>query len=144
MKSGEACWVYCDSKTDYQGPVDLRMPGLDGLDFGLSNTELSIRYENNSVLPLNMTVERVPSGGDLPLARAVRELSTLRTSHTRLTAPIALPELNPDSQDVLRLELRREEMTVATQSDLLRISTDQGVQFWIPVHARHPNRVVNP
>jgi hypothetical protein len=44
-----------------------------------------------------------------------------------------LPALEAGQSTGLFLRLRRDQMTSATQSELLKISTDSGVQTWIPI-----------
>src|SRR5947207_5004469 len=38
MKSGEACWVYCQGASDYQGPLNVTIPLGTGVVFGNSGS----------------------------------------------------------------------------------------------------------
>lgn len=144
MTSGEACWVYCRGKTDYQGPLDLRTPGLDGLDFGSSGSQMTLGFLNTSPEAATLAVEVVEGGGDLPLAQVVQDLSSLQRSYPDLQPLTPLPALLPGQRSELSLQARREAMTAAVQTRLLKITSSQGVRFWIPVRAERSDRAGQP
>jgi hypothetical protein len=144
MRAGEACWVYCRGKTDYQGPVSLRVPGTGVLDFGAAATELKIEVVNQSGGPVNVAVEPLAGAGDLPLTQVVRDLTTLNITHVNMESRTNLPALGAGQQQTLRLGVRRAAMNSAEQSALLKVSTDQGVRFWLPVSARRADLVARP
>jgi hypothetical protein len=50
-----------------------------------------------------------------------------------LPATYSLPTLEAGQTTGLYLQLRRDQMTSETQSALLKISTDTGVQMWVPI-----------
>jgi hypothetical protein len=144
VRTGEAYWVYCQGRTDYQGPLDVKGPGLGMLDFGATGSTLQVDLLNTLSSPASVTVERVSDTGDLPLARVVRDLSTLQTSYPELAPVTALSSLEAGTPDFLRLQVRREAMTAAEQVCLLKLTSSQGVRFWIPVRAARTDLVAQP
>ncbi len=144
MREGEACWVYCRGKTDYQGPLKVKAPGVEGLDFGAAANSLAIDLQNESSAPIRVTCELVAGSGGLPLAYAVKDLANLKTTYPPLDSAVSYPALEPGRPEVLQLQARREAMTSASQSTLLKISTDAGVQFWVPVRASRAAVANNP
>ncbi len=140
VRSGEAYWVYCRGKTDYQGPIDLRVPGFNGLDFGTSGSRLALEFFNTSAEAANVTVEVVPGTGDLPLAQVVRDLSALQTSYPDLQSVTDVPV--PAGQVAsLPLEVRREALSGTVQSRLFKITTSDGLRYWVPVRAQRAEPV---
>jgi len=144
LNSGEACWVYCQGKTDYQGPLDLKVSGLEGLDFGSCGSQLSLEFLNTSPEAATITMEVVAGGGDLPLARAVQDLSTLQRSYPDLPTLTQLPALPAGQVSELSLQVRREAMSASAQTRLLKITSSQGVRFWIPVRAERSDLIGQP
>jgi hypothetical protein len=144
LNSGEAYWVYCRGKTDYQGPLDLKVSGLEGLDFGSTGTQLSLQFFNASPEAATIAVEMVAGGGDLPLAQVVQDLSTLQRSYPDLPALTQLPTLPSGQMNELSLQVRRETMSASAQTRLLKVTSSQGVRFWIPVRAERSDLVGQP
>ncbi len=143
IRSGEAYWVYCRGKTDYQGPIEVRVPGLSELNFGNSGSRLDIEFFNPATEPASVRVEVVPGSGDLPLAQVVRSLSTLQTSYPELSPTTELTV--PSGQlEMLRLEVRREAMSAAAQTRLLRVTTSCGQRYWVPVRAQRSDLAGQP
>jgi len=143
VRSGEAYWVYCQGKTDYQGPLDVRVPGLGGLDFGNVGSRLDVEFFNTSGEAASITVEVVPGSGDLPLAQVVRDLPALQTSYPELQTTTQLV-VAAGQVDRLALEVRREAMSAAVQNRLLKITTSQGLRYWVPVRARRAELSAQP
>ena len=54
MRSGEAFWTWCEGKTDYQGPLQLKVPATGLLDFGARNNRLEVQWHsaNNTSLKI--------------------------------------------------------------------------------------------
>jgi hypothetical protein len=137
MKSGEACWVYCDGASDYQGPLAVTIPMGTGLAFGNSGSgQVKILLSNNSTDP--MVVSTGTSDGGLPLAYVLRSLAEDRIEplFSDLPASYSMPVMETGQQSVLRLQVRRERMAQNFQSSLLKISSDNGVRVWLPVAAQ--------
>jgi hypothetical protein len=144
MRSGEAYWIYCAGNTDYQGPLDVHLPGIGALDFDRDQGALEIRVRNTSTEPASFTLERASDSGAPPLVRLERDAGTLRTSYPDLAELTAFPALQPGQIEIIRLQVRREAMTSAQQSGLLRLTSSLGVRFDIPVQARRTDLTVQP
>lgn len=143
IRSGEAYWVYCRGKTDYQGPVDVRVAGLGGLNFGNSGSRMDVEFHNISAEAAGVTVEAVPGSGELPLARVVRDLKVLQTSRAELQ-PVTQLSVAPGQVEALRLEVRREAMSAPSETRLLKITTSQGLCYWVPASAQRPDLAGQP
>ena len=137
MKSGEACWVYCQGASDYQGPLNVTIPLGTGVLFGDSgSSQVRIVLANNSTDPLAIKTEC--NNGGLPLAYVLRGLSPdlIQDVFLELPASYSLPVMEAGQQTALRLQVRREKMGRSFQSSLMKISTDNGVRVWVPVAAQ--------
>lgn len=137
VKSGEACWVYCSGNTDYQGPVAVQGPAPDGLDFGVIGSKLQLKFLNTGSDRVSVRIE-VEGEGSLPLSRTLRDPASLQTSHPILPPTFEL-SIAPGTSDVVELETRRELMTDPVETRLLKITTQHGMVYWIPVRAQRPN-----
>jgi len=138
MRSGEACWVYCKGASDYQGPVSVALPGGQTMDF--SNTLDSwINFINRSTNPLDIRIERISS--DLPLAYKIFGITKGSVGQVSVDLPAAysLPALEAGASTSFWLSLRRDKMTTPVQTGLIKITTDIGVQFWIPLKGTRPD-----
>jgi hypothetical protein len=134
MKSGEAYWIYCAGASDYQGPLLASTPS-GRLSLSGSPAEVVLGLSNQGSDPVNITVQTVAGDGGLPLSYAIRGVTTAKISDLifDLPANYSLPTLESGSTTGLYLRLKRDQMTSATQSALLKISTDSGVQMWVPI-----------
>jgi hypothetical protein len=137
MKSGEACWIYCDGASDYQGPLSVTIPLGTGVAFGNSSSgQVRIFLANNSTDPLVVKTES--SDGGLPLSYVLSALAEDRVASLFLDLPASysMPVMEAGQQRVLNLQVRRDRMEQNFQSSLLKISSDQGVRVWLPVAAQ--------
>jgi hypothetical protein len=134
MQSGEAYWVYCKGGSDYQGPLSATSAS-GRLALSGSPAETVLALGNLSSDPMNITVETVATDGGLPLSYCIRGVTTAKISDLifDLPASYSLPMLESGGSTGLYLRLRRDQMTSASQSALLKISTDSGVQMWVPI-----------
>jgi len=134
MNSGEAYWVYCKGGSDYQGPLSATSAS-GRLSLSGSPAETVLALANRGTDPVNITVQTVANGGGLPLAYCIRGVTTNNISDLifDLPASYSVPTLEAGSTAGLYLRLKREQMTSALQSALLKISTDTGVQIWVPI-----------
>ncbi len=134
MNSSEAYWVYCKGGSDYQGPLLASTPS-GRLSLSGSPAEAVLALANKGSDPVNITVQTVASDGGLPLSYAIRGVTTSKISDLifDLPANYSVPTLEPGNTTGLYLRLKRDQMTSASQSALLKISTDSGVQMWVPI-----------
>jgi len=134
MRSGEACWVFCKGRSEYQGPLLVKAPGAQRVNFGPQG-QAGLLLANQSNDPINIQVETVSNDAGLPLAYTLRAITVGAMDEVDFDLPrsYALPSLEAGVKTSLWLRLRRERMINPVQSTLLKITTDSGVQCWVPV-----------
>jgi hypothetical protein len=105
-----------------------------GIDFGVSSDSW-ITFGNESSNPMTIQVQTIASDIGLPLGYTVRGIAqaTMLPVSPPLPATYSLPELEAGDTASFFLKLRREFMTKPAQSALLKITTDSGIQLWVPV-----------
>lgn len=136
MRSGEAYWIYCKGKSSYQGPLTVKAPNAAGFSLN-GSTASGIFLQNNSPNPLGVQVRKVAGGAQLPLAYQLRAVTATNVVTAALDLPdtFALPSFDAGEKRGLWLAVQPERMTSATQTNLLKITTDLGTEFWLPVTA---------
>jgi hypothetical protein len=134
MRSGEACWIYCNGGSDYQGPLEVKAPnGQQAYITGVNPA--GILLANKTVNPLSVKVENATSSEVLPLAfvlRAVTDSNVVSASFD-LPATYNMPVFEAKESRGFWLTVRPEKMATATETTLLKITTDIGTQCWLPV-----------
>jgi hypothetical protein len=138
MRAGEACWVECSGSSDYQGPISVKLPMSNAVEFGAQANDLAIEIVNRAPGAATISVELAAGVGNLPLSLVSKDLGTLQVSYPALDQAITISELPSGEAEILRLAPRREVMFARTQSAMLKVSNGAGVQLWIPVNASHP------
>jgi len=135
MSPGEAYWVYCSGRSAFQGPLAVSFAGLAAIDFGDNLDTVTLSLLNTGLDPRTIRVEAIPADG-LPLAWVERDWEKFLDTYPPLESPTELPTLEPGVTDQYRIHLRREQMTAAEQSALLKLTTDGGQIHWIPITAK--------
>jgi len=134
MRSGEAYWIYCSGSSDYQGPLATKIPSGQTLMLSGGNA-VGVLLFNNSKNPLGVHVQNLAGSTQLPLGfvlRAVTETNVVSAVYD-LPDTYNLPSFDAGEKRGLWLTLRPERMSSATQTGLLKITTDLGTQCWLPV-----------
>ncbi len=145
MKCGEACWVYCQGASDFQGPLSVTIPFGTGLAFaGSGSGRNSIALANNSTDPMSIKVECNESG--VPLAYVLKSLTPDRIGEVfvDLAPAYSMPVMEAGAQISLVLQVRRERMSQGFQSALVKISSDNGARIWLPVAAQREDLGTTP
>ena len=133
MRSGEAFWIYCQSGSDYQGPLTVEANGADGLDFGAGITILSLTLANSSTADKSVTVTQSNIG--TPVALAYRSYDTVSgkiLNKTLLTMPALT--VKAGSTATLNLAVQRSGFT-GEGASVLEFSDTQGNRLRVPVTA---------
>ena len=101
----------------------------------LGASEAWIAFANESGNPMDIQVQTVASDIGLPLAYTIRGITrgAMLPISVPLPASYALQPLEPGDSTSLFLKVRQENLTRSVQSALLKITTDNGVQLWVPV-----------
>lgn len=133
MRSGEAFWIYCQSGSDYQGPLTVEANGSDGLDFGAGITILSLTIGNASTADKSVTV--TPLSGVTPVSLAYRKYDN--TSGKILSNPLAgmsAVTVKAGSSATVNLAVQRNAFT-GDGASVLEIKDAQGNRVRLPVTA---------
>ena len=141
LRSGEAFWVYCDGGSTYQGPLSVKLDGLQGLTVGSVPGAVVLR--NTTAHPISSVIESVVSGdAALPLSIVIQvvgdPLAPVKSSDVPM--PVGgwsqdLPPLEAHGIIGIPLAARVEAMSTETMTGLLKLTTDMGTETWIPVYA---------
>jgi hypothetical protein len=142
MAPGEAFWIYCTGSSDYTGPLQVTTDSRLGL-FLTESGGGELRLRNRSTHPLSLTLEhRNLAGQNVPMALAIKAYSEqdgqLSTILGRLPeGDWSRPLLTLEAGQAIRLplELRLQDMPVGTRTSDLRVHTDLGTVFTVPVTA---------
>ena len=145
MKDGEACWVYCAGGSDYQGPLGIKTLLANCLEFGDSTSTLDLTMRNDGTVPMDISLF-APSNPALPLAYQVRQVVSggMNLLTVDLPPKLDLVGQDPRSVNALRLTLRRENMTVHRLTGLLKVVSDCGTIFWVPVAGNRADLITAP
>ncbi|NVN90738.1 MAG: hypothetical protein HXX11_09035 [Desulfuromonadales bacterium] len=133
MRSGEAFWIYCQSGSDYQGPLTVEADNADGLDFGAGITILSLTVNNSSTLDRAVTVTQLNAAS--PVSLAFRTYDA--TSGKILTSSLSgMPPLTVKAggSTVISLEAMRGSFT-GSAATVLEFTDVQGNRVRVPVTA---------
>ncbi len=137
IRAGEAYWVFCEGKTNYQGPLELRFAGTDGVNFGGGSNLSVIEFSNRAGNAFSVTAS-IESGGSLPLFRSIPDLANLTSKSEPMLGNASLGNLSAGGVARFRLECRPALMTAAADSAILKFSTSDGVVLRLPVRASNP------
>jgi len=144
MKSGEACWVFSQGSSDYQGPLDVQLQHGRGLIFDHTGS-VTLSLRNHSTVPVDVSLHTVQGEAELPVSFRIRFLGDKEMKNATAPLPVTLRlgNIEPAETKGLQFEVRREEMTGTVQRTLLKISTDLGVHYWIPMVANRSDPLPN-
>ena len=136
IESGKAYWVYCNGSSNYNGPMEVILPGtFNYLNFVKSTTELEMEIVNHSSDPLSFTivpVENEPGDDMVPLSIVSYEIDK-----TKKFEPLQsfTSSLEAGQKLLIRLTVRRDEILKNEVTNLLKIKDDLGNRLYIPVFA---------
>jgi hypothetical protein len=129
MRAGEACWVYTQGASDYQGPLAVRLDFGDALDYGYGVDRLSLTFQNQAAGPVTVTLSSL--GGAAPLSYYNLDL-VAGVQWIPLPSPQAIP-LAASEKRTLRLAARRPDMTDESFASVLAVGDGGGVRYLVPV-----------
>jgi len=130
IKAGEAYWVYCEGASEYQGPLEIILPGLNGFDYGKYNDTLTITFHNtfDQAVLVNMS----PLSSDIVLVYRVWNNEIGKYEWPSLGSLPAF-SLVPDGWKNIRVSALRESLTSEKAQSLVRIWDNLGNQLIVPV-----------
>jgi hypothetical protein len=136
MERGEAYWVYSEGGSDYQGPLEIKPFVGDQLRFFEGQSTTSFTIGNRTDNPMEVTLTQRATGG-LPLDFIFRGLleSGPEMFAALLPTTYTMPVLDAGKRGAVSLRIRQFEDVAAGASNLLRVSADAGVEYWLAVYA---------
>ena len=155
LSSGKAYWVYCQGASTFSGPVQLGLDSSDGLIYGRTLMEQTLRIRNSSTSPASITIRAVSSlspptssspvlAGPVPLAYFRIDAAQNQFGWLPLTGSLQPAAIPPGQEWVLRLGANRSAMADFTPpathngvlyQSLLEIADGTGVRYLVPVSA---------
>jgi hypothetical protein len=133
MRSGEAFWIYCQSGSDYQGPLTVEADGADGLDFGTGITILPLTINNVSTTDKSVSIAQLSATS--PVSLAYRSYDT--TSGKFLTLPLngmSPVTVKAGGSTVITLAVQRSGFN-GEGASVLELTDGQGDRVRVPVSA---------
>jgi hypothetical protein len=92
MKRGEAYWVYCNGDSTYSGPLKVDYDMVDGLKFGETLSEQSLRLTNESDAPRTVTLRVLPAKVPAKGNKSAEVDGPVKLSYLRYTGTRGSPE----------------------------------------------------
>ncbi len=148
MRQGESFWIFCEGASDFAGPLKVEA-GLFGLML-IDQSTGNLVIRNTTDHKISVVLRHLANGDDsVPLSILVRTAGGSGLALTDTLAsnkPVgdweqALPPILGAGAVNVPFQARSRELTRATQSSLIRIVTDIGVEAWIPVTAVRPDLI---
>lgn len=131
VQSGAAYWIFSQGASDFHAPLSATVEIGDGLDFGDSTTELSLRLHNITTTSATALVrDRAAPAASL---LSIYEFSpTLGSQWPELPNPLAVAVAN-NVDTRLRLAARRQDMIEAAHATVLEVRDGAGTRLLVPV-----------
>ena len=156
MKSGEAFWVRCAGPSTYSGPLGAMFEQHNGLDYGRSLLEQTLRLQNKSASTRTFTARVLASAsppnasfpalaGDVPLSYYRFNPANHEVGWAALPTQLSQNNVLPGQDWALRLAVRRIDMAeYAAQplspqplyQSLVEVSDGAGSRLILPVTAQ--------
>lgn len=145
MRSGEAFWIFSQGRSTYQGPLDVRADSRFGLVLS-AETDSNIHIRNAADHPVQFWVDHVIDHHDaIPMAVPVNTFDEEAVAFRTVTVPMGANAWTQDFPTLeagagIRLPLRLH-LPLAQPGDahsLLRVRSDLGTLFYLPVQASRP------
>lgn len=133
MRSGEAFWIYCQSGSDYQGPLGVEADGADGLDFGAGITILTLTVKNDSAEEKSVTVTQAGAANPVSLAYRTYDATSGKILTTQLSAMPAAT-VKAGGSAIITLVAQRGSFS-GEGASVLEFTDTQGNRVRVPVTA---------
>ena len=130
LKAGEAYWIYCSGASDFQGPLDLALPSMDGLDY-------SYGIQGHKLVLKNLSDESRQVEFSLQSSQIVMAYRTYDEASGRFSWPdintLGTVSLDAEEEFVIKLCVRREAMAPGPVEGILEIADNAGINIKVPV-----------
>lgn len=128
MKAGEAFWVFCREPSEFTGPFSVRLARSDGLHYGKSLSEQTVRLSNASAAAASVSGTVT---GTVPLS--YWHVATVPADSEWTDFPLALA-VDPGREKNLRVAVKRSGLTAGeSYEDNLVVSNGAGMRLLLPV-----------
>lgn len=135
MRSGEALWVYSRGASTFVAPLTVGVEAGDGLDFDLLVDALTLRFGHRETSGRTVSVAAPGQAVGAPLAYWDEDFAEGRVAWTPLPA-VWTRALVGGGPEVLRLAVRRQQLTAEAYGEVLRVTDGVGTRHLVPVGAR--------
>lgn len=139
MQPGESYWVYCEGVSNYEGPLSLELPALDGLDFSafISTYELGL---TNLGATRNVTIRMMPSSEPVPLTyRMFIAEDEGQVVWPAFSDPMVV-QAATNQTVVTHWSVDRAAIEETSGAALMEVTDGAGSRYLIPVKAQKPTR----
>ena len=136
--SGQAYWIYCMGGSNFQGPVELSLPGSNNnLDFMSAIFELNFEIRNQSSDPISFSLETINNTADagfVPLSLVTYSDAMNRQYESFISYSPSNP-IESGEKMTIRLAINHKAIVSDEVNCLLKLTDDLGDVFYIPVRA---------
>jgi hypothetical protein len=148
-KRGEAYWIRCRAPAIRSGTIEVDAGSRQGLVFGRSAVERSVRIRNTTTGPRTISLRAVPSApppadhppmaGAVPLEYRDAKYAQAEFDWKPFTNTLTVVALAPGAEWNVRLAVRRTALTSALAGaefqSLIEVKDDAGTRWLVPVSA---------
>lgn len=135
INPGEAYWVYCDGKTDFDGPLEVGVEWGDTMDFGASTASQLLVVRNRTVVDVDITLEQITTNTPLPLSMKIADQDTGRENWAALPTSYAVP-ITANQELLLDFGVRRAEFSADEMGGVLALTNGLGARRLVPIEAK--------
>jgi hypothetical protein len=139
MQAGAGYWVHCKTASDYTGPLSVKPPTSEGVDFDAMIVKQTILIQNLSAIPATVSVTQIPSSPNGPAVTGMVPLSRWvpppvdTAGWNSFDAPIQLSFAAGEKSE-LNLAIRRTALSgPGVYQSLLEIGNNAGMRILVPV-----------
>jgi len=136
--AGKAYWVYCKGGSDYQGPMEIILPGSNyDLECLAPGTTMPVEIINNSPDPLVFTLEAYnnTAGSDYVPISVMTYSDSFEKQYSTLGTYTPDKALESGKKIKLYIVVQAQKKLINDASCLLKLSDDLGDVFYIPLKA---------
>ncbi|MBN2591388.1 MAG: hypothetical protein JXA96_16100 [Sedimentisphaerales bacterium] len=139
IESGRAYWIYCNSHSNFVGPLEIDVEQGKDLDFSSFLTEQDLTITNVSQDYCTVSVALEDINGSNPLQYSEKDPNG-NAYWADFNSPISIVRLQPNTEHVLKLHINRMLVDKEQGFDaMLSISNDKGSMIKVPVMATCPD-----
>ncbi len=132
IRAGEACWVYTQGPSTYQGPLEVSPEMGDGLEYSAALSSETLLVTNNTAIGVDVTLRRLDTA--VPLTLATVDVETNQTGWPDLPTSYSLPAVAGQELQ-LQLGVRRARLEADRVEGVLEVANGLGCRRLVPLGA---------